>query len=53
MSVKIFSSLEKCFLDEDFSNKQVYAKGSCLLTSARGDGLVNDQKIVSRIGELE
>lgn len=31
MSVKNFSSIEKCFLDEDFSNKQVYAKVSCLL----------------------
>ena len=31
MSVKIFSSIEKCFLDEDFSNKQVHKEGSCLI----------------------
>ena len=31
MSIKLFSSLEKCFLDEDFSNKREYTKGSCLL----------------------
>jgi len=26
MSIKLFSSLEKCFLDEDFSNKREYTK---------------------------
>ncbi len=31
MSVKIFSSLEKCFLDENFYGKKEYARGSCLL----------------------
>lgn len=31
MYVKIFSSLEKCFLDEDFSAKHEYTRGSCML----------------------
>ncbi len=30
MVLKLFSSLEKCFLDEDFSKKTEYTEGSCL-----------------------
>ncbi len=36
MEVKIFSALEKCFLDEDFSAKTEYTRGTCFMNEKFG-----------------